>query len=751
MSPRSSPRARTSAAAILAVVLAALTLAIGPTALPATATPGGGRTEEVETDPLDVEITGITPSTVPQGDGRITIRGTVTNDSVDEWTSLNLHVFTGAGAIPTSADLALAAESDPADYVGDRITTPGTFDTIDSLPPGESAEFTVRVPREELFIPDLDGVYWIGIHAIGDSSVPRDDFADGRARTFIAQVPRPADLPQGSDAQDPVRTATVVPVRAEIRYAADGSVADIDRWLEDLGPDGRLDQLLELDDLDGDVPLTWLVDPAVPSAIARIATGNPPRSLAPTGRQREDDSGSRGDGGGSGGQDPEDAPSPPTEEEVAAAELATAWLQRFTEALSDEPVLALPYGDLDADAAARHSPATLDRALELGVDTLATLDVASTPALAPPSGTISPLALARVSAGVVVLARDDAFSSLASGHLGVTDVDGQPVVVTSSGTAQGGPGPGEPDSALALRQRVLAEAALRRLGTDPAPVVTVLPDRWQPERPEAFFSRIPAWVEPVDVPTVLDSVLGGASVPNGLGNGRTAAPETEGQGDETLVPAATIDYDEGDRDDELPESTFQAVSGLRQPARLLDGILTDGGDIAQQTADEALTALSYDDRRDIASALARIQSTRAALQQQLAQVSVEAPSSVTLSSTSGRLGATVTNGLDEAVTVRVDAVTDGDLEMRGDTVVEIAPRSRTRLNLELTARRLGVHDVRLVVTDRAGRPIGSQASLPVRAVQVSEVIWVIMAIGGVMLFSAVLLRVVQRIRGRSRP
>jgi hypothetical protein len=68
----------------------------------------------------------------------------------------------------------------------------------------------------------------------------------------------------------------------------------------------------------------------------------------------------------------------------------------------------------------------------------------------------------------------------------------------------------------------------------------------------------------------------------------------------------------------------------------------------------------------------------------------------------------------------------------------------------VTAHRLGIHNVRLVVTDRSGRPLGSSVELPIRAAQVSEVIWVIIAGGAAMLFGAIAVRLFRRIRAARR-
>ena len=164
--------------------------------------------------------------------------------------------------------------STPDAYVGERIVTPGTEDTIDGLDPGQTADFSLTVPRSELLVTEA-GVYWLGVHASGDSSVPRDQFADGRARTFIPLVPKT----RGND-PDTVETAIVVPVRETVWITPDGRVDRVGRWAKSLDVGGRLSSILGAGNL-SDVPLTWLVDPAVPAAVARLAAGNPVRAITP--------------------------------------------------------------------------------------------------------------------------------------------------------------------------------------------------------------------------------------------------------------------------------------------------------------------------------------------------------------------------------------------------------------------------------------------------------------------------------------
>ena len=93
-------------------------------------------------DPLIVHIDAMTPVLPTSGD--VDIAGTVTNVSDETFTRVNLHAFSSAQPILDSFNLANSATIDPTLSVGERVTEPGTFDTIDELAPGASATFTVE-------------------------------------------------------------------------------------------------------------------------------------------------------------------------------------------------------------------------------------------------------------------------------------------------------------------------------------------------------------------------------------------------------------------------------------------------------------------------------------------------------------------------------------------------------------------------------------------------------------------------------
>ena len=91
-----------------------------------------------EADPLVVHLDTVSPELPRTGDVEIT--GTVTNVSDDTFTRVNLHAFSSQAPILDAVNLAASAAVDPSIYVGERVTVPGTFDTIDVLAPGESAD-----------------------------------------------------------------------------------------------------------------------------------------------------------------------------------------------------------------------------------------------------------------------------------------------------------------------------------------------------------------------------------------------------------------------------------------------------------------------------------------------------------------------------------------------------------------------------------------------------------------------------------
>lgn len=665
--------------------------------------------------PLQVRIDSLTPSQVPQK-GKIELQGSVTNTSDERWQAINVHAFMGDDPITSSTELAEAVDTPVTTEVGDRITTPGTFDDVGSLDPGQTVGFSIELRRSQLPSPLTPGVYWFGAHALGNTDGIRDGVADGRARTFLPVVPPSVE---GTE-----HASLVLPIRHPVRHTANGRVRAPGKWAAALSRDGRLAALADFGSASGPLPVTWLVDPAVPDAVARLVAGNPPRSLAdtlPPGEPSPSRSPSPSDEASGSGGDEE----PDTARNNPLAEPGAAWLNRLQVALLGNEVLTLPYGNVDLAAAARHDPQLYERAVRRPGTELARWDVPTTPAAAAPEGYLSPESLRMLDHRETVILDEGAHGEATDTPPSPARISGHRTLFASSATAEGGPGPEPPLSAIALRQRILAEAAVRLLFHDRAPLVTVFPDDWRPEDPQAFWSGM-------DVPWL-------------------QLTDTKGLGRAEPLAADELTYPVDQELAELAEENFAAVEQLIGAGRTLDHLLTRNDEVASQTLDEALTSVSYAERRQSLQSRLDTQQAVSLIQRQLRKVKIRGPrKGVTLSSDSGSFAVTVENRLDHPVTVSVDAVSLGDVTVEPTNPIELTAHGRQTVLLDAVAATAGVHYVRLLVTDETGTPLGAAQRVPIRSAQVSEVIWLILGVGVGLLFVAIALRVVRRVRSEGR-
>ncbi len=298
------------------------------------------------------------------------------------------------------------------------------------------------------------------------------------------------------------------------------------------------------------------------------------------------------------------------------------------------------------------------------------------------------------------------------------------VYLTNSAVDQGS-GPRE-DSVLDVRQRMLAESLVRLLGKRGPLVVTLPTDEtsgWDPADVADLFAALDAadWVNL--------TTLGGLA-------DRRARP----------IAPIRLRYPVRIEGQELGSATFGTARALIARGRLLDNVLPLNDAVAKQVEDEALTIVGYDDRSDETAARAAADAAHRSIDAELAQITVETPPSVTLSSDSGRLSADVVNGTEQTVRVRIQAATDPGLEITPTPVQELGPGERVTVQMEATATTLAVHAVSLVVADENGEPVGTAATFPLRANRVSQVIWVVIGLGALLLFTTIGVRLARRIR-----
>jgi hypothetical protein len=713
--PSSLPHALTRLAAGLAAGLATGVLVLS--AAPAPAAPGSAassagsataRKADAE-QPLVPRIRSITPDYVP-AHGPIVIRGTVTNTSDQTWTAINVHGFMGTSPITTSAELAAAAQVPVDADVGHRITVPGTFASISHLAPGASASFRVRLPRSTLPLSS-PGVYWFGVHVLGDNGQGGPRVAVGRDRTFLPYVPDSA-VPSGAQED----TALVIPIRAGVVRADDGTVIDPETWGDDLRS-GQLHDVLETGLAAQGRPLTWLVDPAVLDVVRRLAHGNPPRSLVgPVHGKQGDQTPSTSAGSGSSGA----SGTLPT---AATRRLARQWLRQLRPMLGSDTgqVLGLPYGDLAVEPAVTYDPSLLRAAFRRSAQALHAWGLAAESVVAPPDGRTTGDTISGLPHSTEVLLADAGVSRNARDVHTVNHVEGHRLVLDSTATAQGGPGPVDPRSSLALRQRILSEAALRLLeGGDP--LVLQLPAALEARIRDSFFSGL-------DVPWLRLTTFGGA----------TAVPPTPLDAARLRPPAPSEPH--------FGLGIYTSSGEILDSGRTLQSVLTDNHVLHRQLFEEVAGDLSYASQREPLVALARMRVTDQWVRGNLDHIGLAAPPSVTLASTSGRFSVLVSNDLDVPVTVQVRARSDADLKVTGGGQVKLAPHGQTSVLLHATTHQRGVHSVTLELTSTGGRALGvrAQDQFPMRAEQVSNLIWVIIGAGVALLFAAIAVRLTRRV------
>jgi hypothetical protein len=689
-----------------------------PTARPvATAAAAPARAEEAE--PLSIVLDDVSPSAVPRR-GPIVVTGTVTNVDTETWSAVNLYPFFGREPMRTAAALEAATRVPVDQAVGERLTDRGPLDSVAELAPGQSYDFTITVRRSDYELPSR-GVYWFGVHALAEGPLPRDDVAEGRARTLLPYVPERLD---GS-----VETALVVPLRRLIDYAADGSLADVESWRETLDDGGRLRGRLDLGAASGATPITWLIDPALLDAVRRLSLGNPPRSLEPTqppgeGEEPEDGEPTPSETISPDEQEPEADDEELTPEAAQLARVATDWLSDLREAVAGDQVLTLPYGDVDVAGAARHDPELVDLAVRREGVVLPSWGVSGSPAMGSPGGYLDSDGIALAAPGTTVLVSDRMF---ATDPPAVVTTGEQRLVVTSSGAAAGGPLPGPRLSSVALRQRLLSEAAVRFLARGPRPLVMVLPPQWNPDDADGFFDALDAdWLDLTTVADVADGPAG-------------------------TVEADRLSYPRREVESELDGAAFSAVRRLARDGETLQNLLTRNDQVAGVVLNQALSGVSYSARLEPSTALSSMTASRRWIDDQLGAVHVDGPTGVTLSGGSGNFAATVTNTLDEPVTVVVSATSDAQVDLGDSEPQLLGAGSSATVLLPVHRLRQGVHQVTLRAVDAEGNPLGSADSFPMRSAQVSTVIWVILATGSSILFLAIAVRLVRRFRHRHDP
>ena len=699
-------------------------------------------------DPLRVVLHRLRPAVLPEDPrDEVTVTGNVRNRSPETWSDLNVYLVTSQQPITSSEELAAAVGSDPDAAVGDRVVEPGLYDELGDLAAGEVGRFRLSVPRRVLEVSGDPGVYWLGVHVLGTSEEGgRDVVADGRARTFLPSVPRDTE---GTE------LAVAAQFRGRVVREPDGRLALSDVLARRLAREGRLQRLLALSRTADAGALTWVVDPAVVEAVASLAAGDPPYAEEQSALPSLDDGGSAGTEDGTGeepgaepsdepGDEPADEPGeqgtdrpsdeqtdrPDDRPDASVARRASRWLTAWTAEAGRHEVLTLPYGDLDVAAAYAHARATLlPYALDASDRVLGALGITSTPVVAPPTGHLPANALTALPPEVLAVLAPEALPGQPRPL--VETATGTTALVAGTAVTTRGPGPGVTRAALAVRQRLLAACALHALSADRGqPVVAVLPAWWDPgprwQAAHLFDGLSQPWLDLVEVADVRrDARSSQLSLPEGL------------------------DYPEEQAAAELGADVLAGTSDLITQGATYESVFVDVESVGDRLGRQALLTSSFWSRARPRVAVDRARTAGALVESMLDEVTVRSPTFVTLSSEDGDFLVTLANGLGERVRVGLRATVAGSgLELSTPEPVTLEPNERRSVLVTARSDGIGIHQVQLQPTTESGLPVGSAETLSVRSSSVGLVLWAIMAGGAVVLFGAIALRLVRRVRRR---
>lgn len=700
--------------AAAALMLAPLAIPVAPSA---DASPAGPRRSDEPETGLAVTMERITPAYLQPGEP-ITVSGQITNLDREAWGDVQVYLLAPGFPATSTEELADVAASPPTAVDGERITNLGSYAELGRIAPGATEPYSLTIPFQRLGIPPSQpGVYTLTVQARGNDPFGARATA-GSARSFIPLMPD--DTPS-------VGVATIWPFREDVARRPDGEYVNREELVEAVSEGGRLRTMLNLAATSGSTPVSLLADPALLDALLRIANGTTERPGAPA--------------------SPAESPSPtdesalddigPTSEEQRVTQ---DFLDDFTALASEHSLWVEGYGGPDlVTLAGGYDGSRLFRTITRATAaTMNALDLPDPSRVYLPTGELDVEALDALGPKLVTFVTSDQVRRWqpSDGPIGTVRAEGgrARVVVTHDELLEGSPAPGPTDTALQIRQRLLAETALLALGAenDPqasAPSVAVLAnDDWDPGDDAAAADFFAAFDAPWIRSTNLDAEL-------------TAGPR---QGAKHLRIAELPDKRV---DPPLPDSLARSADQIRGRGVIMWAITRQDRRILNYYDQSASLTVSEQWRPDPEVSQEMADKTITGVDRQIGSVRIEAPEFVTLSSSSGRFPLTITNDLSWPITVGVQLeAEDGGLRIQQDDLIAVDPEQSTTVNVQVNAEDVGVTEVTARLTTPKGRPFGEPATFKMRSSVVGTVIWIALGAAG----AIVVLAVGRRIRRSTR-
>ncbi len=698
----------------LAVTCAAVALAAVPLAA---GSPEAASAAVAATAQVSVGITSVNPAVARPGKP-VTVSGTVSNATASAVSGLSVQIRSSGSPLTSRGDLTnYAAGNLPVDspVAGAVAQLPGPLD------PGATETWTVSIPAHELGMTSF-GVYPLAAEV--EAGVAQDT-----ARTFLPFWPARSPL------AGPVQIAWVWPVTTSPQEA--GCRALLSNSLAaSVASGGRLAGLLAA----GSTPvasranLTWAIDPGL---LASVAAMTKPYRVG-------------GDATCSGA----------TGEPASAA--ARTWLTGLRSVTATQDFFVTPYDDVDVAALTHQGmDSELTQAFKTGraaattilgrdglggiawpaegiadYGTLGGLAVNGAGTVILDSTMMPPLTQVSYTPSAVTQTPDGVGPEL---HVALADdtltqiVGSAPAAsATRSATAQAM----ATGASFAVEQRFLAETAMIAAEA-PAlrrSIVVTPPRQWNPASgvADALLSETvnAPWLSPVSLANLV------------------AADSTSGQVPRQQPPQQLL------RPDELRASLLHQVGQLNARLRLEGSILDPPDSDYLSTAVAAVESSAWRGARGAAQAsnlLARISGYLASRER---LVTIIVSSHVTLGGQSGPVPVSISNKLNQAVTVRlhVQPPSDGRITILPfNSTVTIGPDQQKTIAVHVKAAAAGTRTLKLSLLTPSGAALpGRATTLTVEATNFGTLALVIIGIAVGVIAATAAGRAFRRGRGGSR-
>jgi len=638
--------------------------------------------------PATVAVTLTSISPVLGKGGTFEADGTVVNTGDAPIQTVTAALWVSLSPLETRADLASAAAEAPGDRLGVRITEPANLldPVAESLAPGESATFSVKVPVDRLGL-GAPGVYPVGVDIRAN---PLNELRDtvGRLRTFAPYMPDPK-------AAGTVAVAYIAPFTSSPGVLADGSLLD-NSLTSDVAPHGRLGRLLSL-------ASSSIVTPAIDPNLLGEAT-----TLAGDHSMRQ-----------------------PGASKVAGNGDAAAFVAGMKRLVAGRRPLVLPFADTDLvslDHQGLTEPLTGLAALSATAAT--TAGVTGQVTAMPADGYADAAALDTIAAAGIrrIVLSAASLPDLTPGTPAVSMPTNEGVltaIVTDPGLLPAENAQAGVDVPILNRQRFLAETSLLALATPKGStyrVVAALPGDLDVTATTRGLLHPPAEASWVSTKS-LDAVVAGKE------------PSYTG----------TLTYPEATRNQELSFGTVEAVRQLLDRSAALVDIAGDRENASATWQRAALRGTSIAWRTDPSTGLARVKADAALLDAQLGGVKLSVPLLVTLTGSSGSFPVTISNQLNLPVTVyiRINSPNKGIVDPGAIQKVEIDAKRRVTSRFTANSERAGVVRLTAHLVTANGEELGAGTAFTIRVTQYGIVGWLILGVGVALLMATAAYRQVR--------